>query len=103
MTPRGQEIFNTLTKKERAIAFLISKGYRNKEIASTVNTTEQVVKNYLRSIYDKAGVGDRLAFAVLYLGNGMGDGGVEEALKTKVEGNGDEARRTTGIGGTSAG
>jgi hypothetical protein len=29
-----------------------------------LKTTEQVIKNYLRSIYDKTGVGDRLELAL---------------------------------------
>ncbi len=37
---------------------------RNKDIAQEVGTTEQVVKNYLRKIYDKLGVSDRLELAL---------------------------------------
>ena len=40
---------------------------RNKEIAYQVGTTEQVVKNYLRKIYDKLGVADRLELALYCL------------------------------------
>jgi DNA-binding NarL/FixJ family response regulator len=39
-------------------------GCKNKEIALRLGTTEQVVKNYLRSIYDKTGVSDRLELAL---------------------------------------
>jgi len=31
---------------------------RNKEIAYQIGTTEQVIKNYLRKVYDKLGVSD---------------------------------------------
>jgi DNA-binding NarL/FixJ family response regulator len=40
---------------------------RNKEIASQLDTTEQVIKNYLRKIYDKFGVADRLELALYCL------------------------------------
>ena len=36
---------------------------RNKEIAYQIGTTEQVIKNYLRKVYDKLGVSDRLELA----------------------------------------
>src|SRR2546425_786989 len=35
-----------------------------KEIASQLGTTEQVIKNYLRNVYDKIGVSDRLELAL---------------------------------------
>ena len=34
------------------------------EIAQRLGTTEQVIKNYLRSVYDKTGVSDRLELAL---------------------------------------
>ncbi len=42
---------------------------KNKEIAQRVGTTEQVVKNYLRKVYDKLGVADRLELALFCLHN----------------------------------
>jgi hypothetical protein len=42
---------------------------RNKEVAYQIGTTEQVVKNYLRKIYDKLGVADRLELALYCLHN----------------------------------
>jgi 20S proteasome alpha/beta subunit len=42
---------------------------KNKEIAVRVGTTEQVVKNYLRKVYDKLGVADRLELALYCLHN----------------------------------
>ncbi|HEU5450545.1 MAG TPA: LuxR C-terminal-related transcriptional regulator, partial [Terriglobales bacterium] len=43
---------------------LIVQGYRNKDIAQQLGTTEQVIKNYLRNVYDKIGVSDRLELAL---------------------------------------
>ena len=42
-------------------------GMRNKEIAYQIGTTEQVIKNYLRKVYDKLGVSDRLELALYCL------------------------------------
>jgi DNA-binding NarL/FixJ family response regulator len=46
------------------IVALIVQGCKNREIAGRLKTTEQVIKNYLRSIYDKTGVSDRLELAL---------------------------------------
>jgi DNA-binding CsgD family transcriptional regulator len=46
------------------IVALIVQGCKNKEIAQRLGTTEQVIKNYLRSVYDKTGVSDRLELAL---------------------------------------
>ena len=53
-----------LSEKEFNIISLVTQGMRNKEIAVEVGTTEQVIKNYLRKIYDKLGVADRLELAL---------------------------------------
>jgi DNA-binding NarL/FixJ family response regulator len=60
----GARVVQRLTPKELQIVALISEGCKNKEIASRLGTREQVVKNYLRSIYDKTGVSDRLELAL---------------------------------------
>ena len=46
------------------IVALIVQGCKNKDIATQLSTKEQVIKNYLRSIYDKTGVSDRLEDAL---------------------------------------
>src|SRR6202044_1081761 len=56
-----------LSEKELAIIACITRGMRNKEIAYQIGTTEQVIKNYLRKIYDKLGVSDRLELALYCL------------------------------------
>lgn len=62
--PRSQP---RLSPKELAIISCITQGKRNKEIAFQMGTTEQVIKNYLRKIYDKLGVSDRLELALYCL------------------------------------
>lgn len=60
----GARVRDRLTPKEMRIVALIVQGCKNREIALRLKTTEQVIKNYLRSIYDKTGVGDRLELAL---------------------------------------
>jgi len=58
-----------LSPKEMSIITCITQGKRNKEIAFQLGTTEQVIKNYLRKVYDKLGVSDRLELALYCLHN----------------------------------
>lgn len=61
MTPRSRA---KLSDKELLIISCVTQGLRNKEIAHELGTTEQVIKNYLRKVYDKLGVSDRLELAL---------------------------------------
>jgi len=63
-----------LTPKESLIVSCVTQGMKNKEIALRVGTTEQVVKNYLRKVYDKLGVADRLELALYCLNHHVVDG-----------------------------
>jgi len=67
-----------LSPKQTAIITCIVQGKRNKEIAFQLGTTEQVIKNYLRKIYEKIGVSDRLELALYCLHNKIIDEGVDE-------------------------
>ncbi len=53
-----------LTKREREISALVSRGFKNKEIADKLSVSEQTVKNHLHNIFDKLGIRDRLGLAV---------------------------------------
>jgi DNA-binding NarL/FixJ family response regulator len=66
-----------LTPKESLIVTCVTQGMKNKEIALRVGTTEQVVKNYLRKVYDKLGVADRLELALFCLHNRVLDGAIK--------------------------
>jgi len=67
----GARVRDRLTPKEMKIVALIVQGCKNKEIAIRLATTEQVIKNYLRSIYDKTGVSDRLELALFTIHHRM--------------------------------
>jgi DNA-binding NarL/FixJ family response regulator len=60
----GARVRDRLTPKEMQIVALIVQGCKNKDIAQQLGTKEQVIKNYLRAIYDKTGVSDRLELAL---------------------------------------
>ncbi len=84
VSPRNQP---RLSPKEMAIITCITQGKRNKEIAFQLGTTEQVIKNYLRKIYDKLGVSDRLELALYCLHNKIIQGELDEVvLAQKVVG-----------------
>lgn len=53
-----------LTPKELMIVRLLLQGYKNRDIAEELHNSEQVIKNYLRSIFDKTGVSGRLELAL---------------------------------------
>ncbi len=67
LRPTGSRPKVSLTPKESNIVSCVTQGMKNKEIALRVGTTEQVVKNYLRKVYDKLGVADRLELALYCL------------------------------------
>jgi DNA-binding NarL/FixJ family response regulator len=67
----GARVRDRLTPKEMQIVALIVQGCKNKHIATQLGTKEQVIKNYLRSIYDKTGVSDRLELALFTIHHRM--------------------------------
>jgi len=60
----GARVRDRLSDRELRIVAAIVQGYRNKEIALQLYTTEQMIKNALRNIFDKIGVSDRLELAL---------------------------------------
>ena len=68
MQPRDQ-----LTAKEIQVSTLVWQGLTNREIANVIGTSEQVVKNYLRTAFDKLGVWSRLELALYVASHGGAD------------------------------
>jgi len=62
-----------LTPKEIEIDRLVWEGMTNREISRLVGTTEQVIKNHLRSAFDKLGVWSRLELAMYVATHGGKD------------------------------
>jgi DNA-binding NarL/FixJ family response regulator len=56
-----------LSERERQIAYHVARGLKNKDIAQSLNISENTVKRHLQSIFTKTGARDRLELAVLAL------------------------------------
>lgn len=59
-----------LTPKEVQVAVLVWEGLTNREIGKIIGTSEQVIKNHLRSTFDKLGVWSRLELAMYVASHG---------------------------------
>jgi DNA-binding NarL/FixJ family response regulator len=60
----GLRVRERLSQQELGIVSHVVRGYRNREIALRLGTSEQAVKNALRRIFDKTGVYGRLELAL---------------------------------------
>ena len=54
------------SEREHIIIRRVAEGCKNSEIANSLGTTENVVKNDLRLIYDKLGLWNRVELALWY-------------------------------------
>jgi len=107
LRPSGSRPKVQLTPKETLIVSCVTQGMKNKEIAIRVGTTEQVVKNYLRKVYDKLGVADRLELALYCLSHHVVDGVKPPPVPAAVPQNGGNvnasaASAVAGAGNSSA-
>ena len=58
-----------LTPREHSIVRLVAQGKKNADIAASFGMNEHLVKNYLREIYDKVGLWNRVELALWYEAN----------------------------------
>jgi DNA-binding NarL/FixJ family response regulator len=75
----GTRVRDRLTPREMQVVALLVQGCKNKEIALRLGTKEQVIKNYLRSIYKKTGASDRLELALFTTQNRILAAAAEQA------------------------
>ncbi len=54
------------SQREQRVIELVAQGLKNRDVAQEIGTTEHVVKNYLRVIYDKLGLWNRVELALWY-------------------------------------
>jgi len=80
----GTRVRDRLSSKGIRIVALLVQGCTNGEIANRLKTTEQVIKNYLRFIYDKTGVSTRLELALFTVHHRVLARAVEE-MGSKLE------------------
>jgi DNA-binding NarL/FixJ family response regulator len=62
-----------LSPRECRISILVWEGLTNHEIGKIVGSSEQVIKNHLRSVFDKLGVWSRLELAMYLASHGGKD------------------------------
>jgi len=62
----GEQRGHIRTRREQAIIELVAQGLTNGDVAETLGTTEYVIKNCLRVIYDKLGLWNRVELALWY-------------------------------------
>ena len=65
---RGRERYGSrdLNKTELRVVELVAQGLKNSEVAEIIGAKEMVIKNYLRVIYDKLGLWNRVELALWY-------------------------------------
>jgi len=56
----------TPSQRENRVIELVAQGLKNRDVADAIGTTEHVVKNYLRVIYDTLGLWNRVELALWY-------------------------------------
>jgi len=63
----GEQYSNGIpSEREQRVIELVAQGLKNSEVAEAIGTTEHVIKNYLRVIYDKLGLWNRVELALWY-------------------------------------
>ncbi|AKN30547.1 LuxR family transcriptional regulator [Clostridium carboxidivorans P7] len=63
--PNEKKVINELSERETEIAKMLSMGFNNKQIASSLFISEGTVKNYISNIYSKLGTSDRTSAAIM--------------------------------------
>jgi DNA-binding NarL/FixJ family response regulator len=66
MSASGRYGTRVPNEREQRVIQLVAQGMKNREVAQAIGTTEHVVKNYLRVIYDKLGLWNRVELALWY-------------------------------------
>ena len=66
MSTNGRYGTRVPNEREQRVIQLVAQGLKNREVADEIGTTEHVVKNYLRVIYDKLGLWNRVELALWY-------------------------------------
>ena len=64
-TNSRDKLLEKLSLREKETALEVAKGKSNKEIATELNITERTVKAHMSSIFEKVGVSDRFALALM--------------------------------------
>lgn len=60
----GEQRGRNGNEREQSIIGLVAQGLTNRDVADALGTTENVIKNHLRTIYDKLGLWNRVELAL---------------------------------------
>jgi DNA-binding NarL/FixJ family response regulator len=71
MTPTGQRVLSTLTPKEREVLVKLCEGKTNPQIGAEMMTSTQVVKNYLKHVFEEAGMDNRMELMLFSFRHGI--------------------------------
>jgi len=63
---REETLMDILTPTQFRVAILVGSGLKNTDIAQLIDTTEGVVKNFIRDIFARAGLSNRVELALRY-------------------------------------
>ena len=74
---------NLLTRQQFRTAILVTIGLKSGEIAEFLGTTEHVVKNRLRDIFDRAGCWNRVELVLRFVGESESSMYDQKRLETK--------------------
>jgi DNA-binding NarL/FixJ family response regulator len=56
----------SLNERELRVIRLVAEGLKNSEVAEALGTSQHVIKNFLKTIYDKLGLWNRVELAIWY-------------------------------------
>jgi DNA-binding NarL/FixJ family response regulator len=79
-----------LNVREVEVASLVWEGKTNPEIAALLGSSEQIVKNRLRGVFDKLGVWSRLELALYVAAHGGGRWGQAQHQRLSSATNGEQ-------------
>jgi DNA-binding NarL/FixJ family response regulator len=83
----ANDLYGTRVPSEREyrVIYFVARGLKNREVASEIGTTEHVVKNYLRVIYDKLGLNNRVELALWHESRRVGPADSEPVSAAPAE------------------
>ncbi len=61
------DLMSVLTPTQFRVTILVGAGLKNSEIGEVIGTTEGVVKNFLREIFARANISNRVQLALRYI------------------------------------
>jgi DNA-binding NarL/FixJ family response regulator len=64
--PREESLMDILTPTQFRVTILVGWGLKNTDIARLINTTEGVVKNFIRDIFARAVISNRVELALRF-------------------------------------